>query len=357
YSAKENKGSGREEPVLTVNTYGKGRCVNLMLGHDRAAMSHPKFATLLRRSVTWASGRDHHKSERISFRETEHSIAMCYDQQIVWQFLYAPTQTKPYFHPIALSDGTVLTWVAPQDHPWHYGLWFSWKFINGINYWEEDRVTGKAAGLTTWDSVRIRKHDDGAVNIHLHLSYQEPNQSAVLTEDRTIAISASDDTGRYNLDWHSVFTAQSDHVELNRTPIPGEPKGKPYGGYAGLSFRAHQDVQAVQYTTDVMSLTEQRYRGRARAVEYAGERDGQSFGVAILDHPDNVNAPTPWYLDNGKVMDYFSPAVLYDKPLVLKREEKLTLRYRVIVHYGRWDSERLRSEYQIMTFKKDETQP
>ena len=36
------------------------------------------------------------------------------------------------------ADGTTLTWFQPADHRWHRALWFTWKKINGIVYWEEN---------------------------------------------------------------------------------------------------------------------------------------------------------------------------------------------------------------------------
>jgi len=54
FSSKDKGGSGKEEPVLTVNRFGKGRCVNFMLGHDGRAMKNAGFEVLLSRSVEWA---------------------------------------------------------------------------------------------------------------------------------------------------------------------------------------------------------------------------------------------------------------------------------------------------------------
>lgn len=58
HSAKAYKGTGKPEPVLCVCQYGRGRCVNLMLGHDVRAMQTPEFGDLLRRSCRWAAKRD-----------------------------------------------------------------------------------------------------------------------------------------------------------------------------------------------------------------------------------------------------------------------------------------------------------
>lgn len=57
YSDTAYKGTGKAEPVLCVSQYERGRCVNLMLGHDVTAMQNPGFQRLLRRSCLWAARR------------------------------------------------------------------------------------------------------------------------------------------------------------------------------------------------------------------------------------------------------------------------------------------------------------
>jgi type 1 glutamine amidotransferase len=52
--AKE-KGTGKDEPVIWVNSYGKGRVYNNALGHDTNAMADANFQTWMRRGVIWAA--------------------------------------------------------------------------------------------------------------------------------------------------------------------------------------------------------------------------------------------------------------------------------------------------------------
>jgi type 1 glutamine amidotransferase len=59
--AKDPKNSGKDEPVVWVAQYGKGRVVENVLGHDAAAMkASPGFQTLLIRGVEWAATGDAH---------------------------------------------------------------------------------------------------------------------------------------------------------------------------------------------------------------------------------------------------------------------------------------------------------
>ena len=48
------KGTGKDEPVIWVNSYGKGRVYENVLGHDVEAMSDPQFQEWMRRGVIWA---------------------------------------------------------------------------------------------------------------------------------------------------------------------------------------------------------------------------------------------------------------------------------------------------------------
>jgi type 1 glutamine amidotransferase len=57
YSEKsiDAKNTGKDEPVVWVATYGKGRVVEDALGHDVEAMQSPGFKALLIRGVEWAA--------------------------------------------------------------------------------------------------------------------------------------------------------------------------------------------------------------------------------------------------------------------------------------------------------------
>ena len=55
HSDPGNKGTGRDEPVLMVLQYGKGRIFHTIMGHDIAALSCAGFITTFQRGTEWAA--------------------------------------------------------------------------------------------------------------------------------------------------------------------------------------------------------------------------------------------------------------------------------------------------------------
>ncbi len=265
----------------------------------------------------------------------------------VWRFRCARGLDHAYFHPLGTIDGRVLTADHPPDHVWHHGLWFSWKTIDKINYWEVEAETGRPAGRTSWKPARIQTRKDGSARVTLALDYRPAGApKPVLTERRTLEISAPGPDGGYAIDWKCDFRAAKDLV-LDRTPLLGEPDGRVNGGYAGLALRLSGGLEDLRLMTDQGPAPEfqsDRYRGRHIGLDYSGLAGGEPAGIAILDHPSNPRSPVAWYVVHTKVMSFLNPALLSPAPLPLRAGARTTLRYRILVHPGRWDAARLKAE-------------
>jgi hypothetical protein len=273
------------------------------------------------------------------------SLALRQNGQDVWRFNFGANEGKPNFHPLALPAGPVVSCYRPKDHPWHRGLWFSWKYVNKVNYWEENRKTGLGEGKTEWRAPLVETHSDFSARLVLDLNYHPTNGPVVLTEHRVITVSAPDNSGAYYLDWDMTFHAMAEEVVLDRAPPVDEKGNNVSGGYAGLGIRAAEDFQQTEVITGngAVKYENNRFRGQALALDFSGIIDGQMAGIAFLDNPANLNSPTPWYVINKAPMYYISPAVLTYHPKSLKAGESMVLRYRVVVHPGRWTEEQLQA--------------
>lgn len=266
------------------------------------------------------------RTTAFAWQQTPVSLALRNGDKTVWRLMFDPKEPKSYFHPLATVEGEELTVFRPKDHVWHRGLWFSWKFINGVNYWEENPKTGAAEGLSEITATKVTANPDFSATILLDFSYHPPGKAAVLTERRTLTVSTPDAEGCYTIDWTSGFTAGTEPVLLERTP-PKSKGGVDWGGYAGLSLRFPPGVKGWSFTTSEGARGAADGNGRnARWVDFSDAR----AGIAIFDHPQNLRHPSPWYL--SEQLPYFGPALLFNEAHTLTPGQALTLRYRVLIH-------------------------
>lgn len=292
-------------------------------------------------------------SLRADWQRTDTTLAWRKGDAVVWRLSFDPARGKPFFHPLSIDGGTSLTNFRPEDHPWHYGMWFSWKFINGANYWEENRQTGRSEGATRWSEPTIQTHEDGRAIIAFEVTYSHPTGRVDLTEVRVLQISAPAGNGGYFIDWTSVFTAGPIDVVLDRSPLPGEPGGKYYSGYAGLSVRLASTPAAVEFvSTDgpISDYEHERSRPAVPAVAANVTENGRDVGaLAILSAPENIGERAPWYLVRSE-MRFACAAVLAPKKLTLPAGKEWRLNYRIALRPNAWTAEDLQAA--LATWKR-----
>jgi len=284
------------------------------------------------------------QTTRADWQRDDATIAWRAGTNVVWRFSYDPKKGKTFFDPVSVH-GVAFTNFKPEDHPWHYGLWFSWKYINHVNYWEENRKTGKAEGATRWSPPQIETHADGSAVIKLVVRYTHPSGRVDLLEHRTLDVSAPAADGSYAIDWHATFKAGPEGAKLDRTPMPGEPKGAINGGYAGLGLRmagSPLKFSVLCSTGAVDHFVSDRARPFAGALACNFADDGQDVGgIAIFNDPANVG-DNAWYVVNSGQMRFACPALLAPRVITLKPGEEMKLHYRIAIRPKAWTVDALR---------------
>ncbi len=350
-----------EQAVFTSQT-GKGRSFYTILGHDERALLNTGLQTLLIRGTIWASGRavtagipvslkdDYDKEEiSLSWHKSDSTISLENGRNIVWQFNFNNRFGKQYFHPVNAGSST-LTCVSPPDHPWHMGLWFSWKFINGVNYWEyldeyKSEETGYiSAGITSIRKMEFFPGNDLSAGINLDIVYRPREEEAVMSEKCRLYISPPQTDGSYYIDFDRTFSPAAGDVVLDRTPVLGEPEGQSWGGYSGLSVRFSQD-----YTSPVIIAPDTSNNRRKNNWVCMGFNTltGENAGICFMQDPEYTTSVTSWYIINRPLIPfyYFSPAVIYDGKIIIKKGEELHLKYRAWIITGKISMEDVQLKY------------
>jgi hypothetical protein len=260
------------------------------------------------------------------------SLALLHDgAELFTQHREGP-EGKPFLHPLALPGGRTLSDLRPADHPWHLGLWFSWKFIDGVNYWEpaegEPKQGGRPAGQTEVLRAEFAREGEGA-RAEFALRYAPRGSgTTALSERRLLRFAPPRPDGGYSIDALFEFEAGPAGATLDRTPLSGGPDGLARGGYAGFNLRLAPDMGAAIYRSSEGDAP--RHGDPARWIDVA--LPGSGAGAAMFDHPANPRHPSPWFLRRTPPLLFFSPSFLFREPMALRPGEKLTLRYRLWVH-------------------------
>lgn len=330
-------------PISYVKSYGKGRVFYCALGHQHDIFWNPVILQHFLDGIQFVLGdleADTTPSSSAGkpgyrWQKKEEGIALLNRGKTVWQLNYDRGLGRAYFHPVCLTDGTPLTWLRPPDHVWHRSVWFSWKFINGINYWEESPDMGRTEMVEAED----RLNPDSSAQVEMTIQYHPPGKSPVLQERRRLNVHAPDREGRYAIDWHGLFTALQQDLVLDRTPLPGEPGGKSYGGYAGLSIRLAKETRNWRIS-DSEGRSNMACHGQpARWIrcEFLHTASNREAGIAVLDHPQNLRHPAPSFVVLVEEIPFvfFSPALLFKESYTLVSGASLSLRYRILVYPGR----------------------
>jgi len=282
----------------------------------------------------------------------DREICLLAEHQTIVRYRLALDRRKPYLHPVCTPSGIPLTCLEPWDHVWHKGLWFSWKELNGIEFWAEWEEPGQEGTLKLLIE-EVRLNESWASIVARYDYYPPDSESSLMTERRVVAIHIPQNDAYYSIDWDLTFEANEQPVVLDRTPITQET---PWGGYAGLSWRASREMGHFQ-TMDSerrTSLTEMN-RKPARWAALWGQLDGgwnRWGGMAMFEYPRNPRHPNHWYYLCDPGFGYLNAAFLQEEPYILEPNDSLHLRYRVLVFEGEPTFEFLEEQYRAYLQKR-----
>jgi outer membrane lipoprotein-sorting protein len=263
------------------------------------------------------------------------AVTMWVNGTNVWTYVPQSQEGKPYFHPLTVpGTGEALTSFRPPDHAWHLGLWFSWKLINGCNFWEP---TSNAVTKVVFKKVTPAQ--SGSMVAFTELAY-EGNGRELVREKRRVLVSTKEN-GDYTIEWDSAFTAGAEAVVFDCTKA-GKNKAGDWasGGYAGLMWR-FPDTPHFDYTfrnaegkENVKACGEPSAWVEAVAVSKA---TGAKAKITFRDLEGNPRHPTPWFvrydLNAHKGRGYYlvGPAMIFHEPLKLAAGGTARFRYSVAV--------------------------
>ncbi len=276
-------------------------------------------------------------SAEFTIEKQDDGVTVKLDGKLVTRYLFK-SGAKPILFPIIGPTGKDLTRGWPmqearafeaQDHPHHRSLWLTHGEVNGVDFWSE---SGKNGTIVQRELVKAEGGD--VATIVTKNDWLAPDGKKICEDERTVRIGATKNT-RW-IDFDAVIKASDGDLKF------GQTKEGSFG------VRVWETMKMTAKTGGGHIINSEGVKdkatwGKAAAwVDYYGPVEGETLGIAILNHPTSFRYPTTWH-----VRDYglfaanpfggkdFSPetAKAYGEHTV-PAGESLKLRHRVILHQG-----------------------
>jgi hypothetical protein len=259
---------------------------------------------------------------------------------------------RPYFHPVRAADGTGLTRDFPmqrekgedEDHPHHRSLWFAHSDVNGVDFWNEDNNgSPRPKGRIVHEALLEATTGDPGV-IRARNRWVAPDGRVFCTDERVMRFAGNatertidfEVTLRAPADAPVTFNDNKDGVIALRLAMwlnlpRTNPSGRRFTGGQGkiVTAKDARDTQA--------------WGKRAEWCDVHAPHNGKTYGVAIFNHPKNLRHPTWWhardyglFAANPFGWHDFEPksTPVNAGAYTIPAGGSLTLRYRVLLHFG-----------------------
>jgi len=274
----------------------------------------------------------------VGVKKTDSSVEVTLDGQPFATYIFN-SGFKPIIWPVIGPTGKEMTRAWPMrqlppgdkseavDHVHQKSFWFDHGNVNGIDFWAETaRQQGKQI------QTDLVKAEGGKIGtIVTKNDWVGPDGSKIVSDVRTVRF-GGDKESRW-IDFDVVVTAAADSVTF------GDTKEGSFGLRIAESMRVDKKTGGKIITSE--GLEDDKAWGKAAAwVDYHGPVQGETLGIAILNHPSSFRYPTHWHVRTYGLFAA-NPWGLHDftggkenSEYTMKKGDSFSLRYRVIFHKG-----------------------
>lgn len=289
-------------------------------------------------------------------KEDEETVSVFADDSLLTRYVAGGPGSKPGFDTVALppgvdtSPGENLIVSSPHDHPWHFGLFFCQKLVDGVNCWESEPLdaAGRVHGFAEPDDYEVSTDGD-AVEVSQTATWRTNEGEDLLGDRRTVRIHEPDEEG-YFLTWDQTVTAREETRHLSSETL--------HGHYSGLSTRFARSLTDGRVLlpdgTDPGETSPPRAASgpTGRWCDYSGPLDGRpaagepwTAGITMFDHPDNGHHPVNWFVMT-EPFGFLAANPTWERVLTLRAGESRSWNWGLWVHSGTPDEARVEAAYE-----------
>src|ERR1700730_10695446 len=265
-------------------------------------------------------------------------------------FFLSADGNKPYVYPLRTASGILVTRHFPMeqvacethDHPHHRGMFFAHGDVNGINFWATEPSV-KAANKGSMVLKKVIEAKGGAKSGTIKAVFDglDPDGQPMMTETRTLTFYPGPELRVIDFEIR---------IDALRQLKFGDTKEGTFG--IRLATPLSEDKSGRMVNAEGGQTEKNVWGKRSPWVDYFGPVDGETVGVAIMDHPSNPRHPTYWHARAYGLLAAnifgvrdFTGDKTKDGSMTIDAGKSVTFRYRIVIHPGDFQSANIASLY------------
>ena len=227
----------------------------------------------------------------------------------------AKADFRPYLHPVVAPDGKgVLTEYSPGHHKHQTGLYWGFTRVNGRDYFHHPQGD-------YWRRVSAKVVESKGTTVKWQTVYDllDSTGKAVLTETQNWSMREHNGQYLLNLEWNGDA-----HVDVTIGKYD----------YGGLFLRMPWKPGMTGEVVNAARQRNEKAEGQSAPwVDVGMQVEGRTdrAHVAIFDHPQNRNYPTPWRVDSQLGI---GPARARKGDWTIKKGDTEILKHEIVIYTG-----------------------
>jgi hypothetical protein len=271
----------------------------------------------------------------VSLNEAAGNLALLLPEGEFSTYRFGTDVVRPYLWPLNGPGQRRVTRNFPmedidgeeRDHPHHRSLWTAYGEVNDVDDWSEEEGHGYIRHQA------FENQEQGPVfgGFTARSVWTGKDEKPLLDEVRTVRLYNAGPEHRL-LDYDVTLTAGYGDVDFGDTKEAGIISVRVATSMDGVRGGSIENANGGRGEKDCW--------GKPSAwCDYSGTVEGETLGIAVLNHPDNSGGEPRWHVRDYGLMGTnplatgsFTGGEM--KAVTLKNGDSLSYRYRVYIHRG-----------------------